>query len=758
MIDAGFSLGIMPSSAKIPCGEGRSEIRRYQRKLHKLGLSVRDSLFPFHANELLYCLAGWILLDSLGFPIFGAAVATFENIALRVTAASLLLHLTCVLCVAVPFILLLVSLVRFSITLVLYYHGWLFETVGKPPSWPTKAFMLVITVLSKRARYFSFQGLLPWMLPPKVDDTVAKFLETVRPLLDDEKMAKMTEQANEFRATIAGSLQRKLWMKWLISRNYLSDWWKEVVYMRYRNSLINTNVACADTIYRPTTSIQAARASFVTLNRQQFCKDIFTRNSMKPISMGGIPLCATQYSDYHRSLRVPNETSDIMIRLPFARHIAVYSKGCWYKVNIYQGRRMIRPAELERALQNIIDITDTPQAGEKYLSAMTAGPRDLWARIRRDKFSTGVNKESLSFIENALEIVFLDEEERFYDENDMSKYDREYARSLTGDGYLLWCDKPSVYLFSKNGRFTSNAEHSVVDAMIYVHVREYIKYHESFDRPYGPDGHCVGEVDFVPKAERMCWQMDDETLSAIDEAFKVSKGVADDFDNSSVVFTDYGKEFMKKARVSPDAYIQMALQMAYYKDQGKFELTYEPAVMRLFKDGRTETVRSCSSASCAFVKSMLDEKQEDKHRLELLKAACDHHQDYYRSAMAGNGVDRHLFALYVVSKYYQIPSPFLDNVFSMNYALSTSQTPQHQMSEYSKALNKEKDLFWPAGAFTCPEGSNYGVCYTIGTTGDCLSFHISSWNSLKNTDAARFRQHVVDSLVELREMIENATR
>ena len=69
---------------------------------------------------------------------------------------------------------------------------------------------------------------------------------------------------------------------------------------------------------------------------------------------------------------------------------------------------------------------------------------------------------------------------------------------------------------------------------------------------------------------------------------------------------------------------------------------------------------------------------------------------------------RHLFALYVLSKYYQKSSPFLEKAFGMNYALSTSQTPQHQTKEYSGRMNKEHDLFWTAGGFTCPDGSNYG--------------------------------------------------
>lgn len=61
---------------------------------------------------------------------------------------------------------------------------------------------------------------------------------------------------------------------------------------------------------------------------------------------------------------------------------------------------------------------------------------------------------------------------------------------------------------------------------------------------------------------------------------------------------------MKKSRLSPDAYIQMALQLAYYRDAKKFSLTYEASMTRLFKEGRTETVRPCTIESAEWVKSM----------------------------------------------------------------------------------------------------------------------------------------------------------
>lgn len=44
------------------------------------------------------------------------------------------------------------------------------------------------------------------------------------------------------------------------------------------------------------------------------------------------------------------------------------------------------------------------------------------------------------------------------------------------------------------------------------------------------------------------------------------------------------------------------------QDKGKFCLTYEASMTRLFREGRTETVRSCTVQTCAFVRAMMDEK------------------------------------------------------------------------------------------------------------------------------------------------------
>lgn len=53
---------------------------------------------------------------------------------------------------------------------------------------------------------------------------------------------------------------------------------------------------------------------------------------------------------------------------------------------------------------------------------------------------------------------------------------------------------------------------------------------------------------------------------------------------------------------------------------------------------------------------------QNENKIKLFKAAAEKHQQMYRLAMTGEGIDRHLFCLYVVSKYLGVDSPFLKEV------------------------------------------------------------------------------------------------
>ena len=71
------------------------------------------------------------------------------------------------------------------------------------------------------------------------------------------------------------------------------------------------------------------------------------------------------------------------------------------------------------------------------------------------------------------------------------------------------------------------------------------------------------------------------------------------------MITDHRYKLLK-AVLPPDAYIQMAMQLAWYRTRGFFTATYETALTRLFLHGRTETIRTLTKASRQFVLAMCD--------------------------------------------------------------------------------------------------------------------------------------------------------
>lgn len=60
------------------------------------------------------------------------------------------------------------------------------------------------------------------------------------------------------------------------------------------------------------------------------------------------------------------------------------------------------------------------------------------------------------------------------------------------------------------------------------------------------------------------------------------------------VVRDIGRSFCKKHKVSPDAVMQLAFQLAYYNIARNTTASYESCSTAAFKHGRTETVRPCT--------------------------------------------------------------------------------------------------------------------------------------------------------------------
>jgi carnitine O-acetyltransferase len=67
---------------------------------------------------------------------------------------------------------------------------------------------------------------------------------------------------------------------------------------------------------------------------------------------------------------------------------------------------------------------------------------------------------------------------------------------------------------------------------------------------------------------------------------------------------------MKIGKVSPDAFIQQAIQLAWYREQGYATATYESGSTRAMLHGRTDVIRTLTEESRTFIKNMVDDKAD----------------------------------------------------------------------------------------------------------------------------------------------------
>lgn len=141
---------------------------------------------------------------------------------------------------------------------------------------------------------------------------------------------------------------------------------------------------------------------------------------------------------------------------------------------------------------------------------------------------------------------------------------------------------------------------------------------------------------------------------------------------------------------------------------------------------------------------MVDNSTTKEERAKLLHKACSNHQQTNRKITVGEGFDRHLFVLYVLSKGLEMKSTFLETFANTKWLLSTSQPPNmtNQLDE-----NNETEQ-WMGGGFGAVSHEGYGICYRcVGN--DSIVFHITSYHSAPNTNSARFRQQLEDTLGDM---------
>lgn len=665
---------------------------------------------------------------------------------------------------------------------------WLY--MNRAPTLRVKAWALLVRALTRgRPLLYSFQSSLPPLPVPDLKDTVERYKSYARVLQSGEELAETEALAAHFLSNEGPRIQRYLKLKYWFSDNYVTDWWEKYVYLIGRDPIaINSNYYVLDSGRFTPTHVQEARAGTVLYQMMQYKEDLSNEVIEPTITASGAPLCMWQYERMFATSRLPGRDCDEVKHWDptQVKHVAVYCKGSFYRLDVYRRDGSLRtPDELEASFVAIkADAAARQAAGatdeaEACIPGLTGWGRTEWATVRETHFAEGVNRRSLDTVESALLYVVLSD--KTFEEGEPGWTPRgKYLIGADPAMPDIWFDKSVCLVVTANGKAGMNCEHSWADAPVAAHLFEVsMIVGESKLNPYTEAGHCrsyqVPPVGFfgrllgrggsacagVPApgapldahaVTRLSWSLDRKAEASIFAAREALAALNVELDLRVAAFSDYGKDFVKTCRVSPDAYMQLAMQLAYWRDQGRLDNTYESSMTRLYLHGRTETVRPCTQQAKEFVGTMSDPAASPLDKLKALQKAAARHELGYKDAMTGKGIDRHLFALYIVSRGKNIESAFLKRALNVKWRLSTSQQPQQQTTLWDIKDPANATKISPGGGFGPVAADGYGVSYMVSGERE-LFFHVSSKTSCPTTDSGRFQGQIFQALREMRQIM-----
>ncbi|KAJ3977229.1 acyltransferase ChoActase/COT/CPT [Lentinula raphanica] len=364
------------------------------------------------------------------------------------------------------------------------------------------------------------------------------------------------------------------------------------------------------------------------------------------------------------------------------------------------GLKLVNPQTLHSRLKAIVHdaVGRTKRNGPApQIGVLSADERDTWASNLEHLLSIDPqNRETHESIVKSLICLCLDKETHVSitppSSSSLPLPQPSTISQLTLDSHLhsirsvpsnvsnRFFDKPSSLIVDPSGRAGAMGEHSPCDALVPSIVGEYaVVEHVDMD-VYSDEGLDADEGKAKDEDEddrgwkRLDWVVDEVVEEATMKARERAEGVIRNSDDSMLWFEEYGSDWIKSVGFSSDAYIQMAMQLAWYRTTGTFTATYETALTRMFNKGRTETIRTLSVESRAFVLAMVNDTTSPETKHHLLQRAVQKHTSLTRDAATGRGIDRHLLGLRSMLRPGEQSELFDDPLFakSQEWRLSTS--------------------------------------------------------------------------------------
>ncbi|OQR74564.1 carnitine O-acetyltransferase-like [Tropilaelaps mercedesae] len=586
-------------------------------------------------------------------------------------------------------------------------------------------------LIPTRGEMLSRQNELPQLPVPPLKESVDKYLSSVQPFLTVEELDVTKKLAMELLAPggVGETLHQLLIERAKKRDNWLSDWWLQGAYMEYRNPVVvysSPAVAMPRQKFRNSKNQLAYAASLIKAVLD--FKALIDQEAMATEFQGKAPLDMMQYKKILAAQREPSVPYDKLFIAKDSRHVVVAHRGNFYKVTVYANGKQLKTEEILSQLEQVVE--DSHKRGKgPQVGLLTTWHRDLWAKAFVQLSENSTNRMSLGALRDAIVLVCLDDPlvER-------DPWDSMAAHQLLDGGKdgvnagNRWCDKTVQFIIGAEGNVGLLYEHSPAEGPPVAGLADF----------------CVKQASIWPlpptrspcTPEHLQFVLNETNRADIDKACADLKTLTDDLDLKLYSYEKYGKNFVKSCNLSPDSFIQMAIQLAFFRMHNGPGACYETATLRKFLGGRTETIRSCSVESTSFCKTFLDNKVDAKAKVESLRKAVIAHKTYTNLAVNGQGVDRLFFGMKMMAAEtgMQIPNFFFDKamVVSTHFRLSTSQVA---------AKSRSVMFYGPL----VPDG--YGCCYN--PTDDAIHFGLSAFNSCPTTDLSKFHESLEHSFEQM---------
>ncbi|KAK0343720.1 carnitine O-acetyltransferase yat1 [Friedmanniomyces endolithicus] len=523
---------------------------------------------------------------------------------------------------------------------------------------------------SKSGVTFAAQDKLPKLPIPDLEVTCKKYIAALDPLQTAREHADTEQAVHDFMRSEGPELQEKLKRYATGQSSYIEQFWYDS-YLNFDNPVVlNLNpFFLLEDDPTPARNNQVTRAASLVVSALSFVRAV-RKEELPPDTVRGQPLDMYQYSRMFGTARIPTDNGCHIGQDSNAKHIVVLCRGQFYWFDVMDDNHdlVMTEKDVTLNLQVIVDdAMQTPvhEAAKGALGVLSTENRKIWSGLRElmSKDEGSNNSDCLNIVDTALFIVCLDWSEPLNSADlctNMLCGTSEIERGVQiGTCTNRWYDKLQI-IVCKNGSAGINFEHTGVDGHTVlrfasdVYTDTILRFARSINGqapslwastspdPSKRDPESFGDVSTTP--HKLEWDMVPELSTALRFAETRLADLIQQNEFQTLEFMQYGKNFITSMGFSPDAFVQMAFQAAYYGMYGRLESCYEPAMTKTYFHGRTEAIRPVTPESVEFVRTFWAENPPAR-KIETLRKACERHTAITRDCAKAQGVDRHLYAL-----------------------------------------------------------------------------------------------------------------